>query len=104
MGGGSDSTGGNEAVRRVANLGESLLYLFGSFLTLDQLRKYHSRIRSHYVSDMKGVLLSLFELKQLEGDPEKLAERVQYLLENDRFLCPEEDYTVCRVVQSCRKC
>jgi len=35
-------------------------------------------------------MLRLDRLKE----PEKLAERVQFLLEGDRFLCPEENYEV----------
>ena len=35
----------------------------------------------------------MFKLDWIES-PEGLAERVQYLLEDDRFLCPEENYEV----------
>ena len=63
-------------------------------LTFKKLRKYHSRIRSHYVSDLKKATLSLFNLKHLKSNPQDLAEHVQYLLEDDRFLCPPENYEV----------
>jgi hypothetical protein len=42
---------------------------------------------------MKRIFLPMFKLDRLK-EPEKLAERVQFLLEGDRFLCPEENYEV----------
>jgi len=43
---------------------------------------------------LKKNCLSLFNLDHLKDDPERLAEHVRYLLEDDRFLCPEENYEV----------
>ena len=63
-------------------------------LTLKKLRKYHSRICSHYVSDLKKATLSLFNLEHLKSNPQELAEHVQYLLEDDRFLCLPENCEV----------
>ena len=65
----------------------------GELNLLEKLLKYHSRIRSHFLSDMKGKFPLLFKLNKFE-DPDELAEQIEYLLENDRFLCPEENYKV----------
>ena len=65
-----------------------------AYLTFSKLRKYYSRIRSHYVSELKKTTLSLFNLDHLKHDPQGLAEHVQYLLDDDRFFCPPENYEV----------
>jgi hypothetical protein len=42
---------------------------------------------------LKGKFLPLFKLNQFEN-PYELAEQIEYLLEDDRFLCPVENYQV----------
>ena len=51
------------------------------------------RIRSHYVSDTNKIFLPMYKLDRIK-EPEELAEWVKLLLEDDRFLCPEENYEV----------
>jgi len=58
------------------------------------MREYHSRIRSHYLSDIKKTFMDLYGLDRLREYPEAMGARVQYLLDHDRFLCPEETYEV----------
>jgi hypothetical protein len=60
------------------------------------------------VSDIKKTFLPMFRLDRFKS-PDELAERVLFLLEDDRFLCPEENYevwllnnTVCRADQALR--
>ena len=43
---------------------------------------------------MKKIFLPIYQLSSLRQEPEAMAERVQYLLEDDRFLCPEGSYQV----------
>ena len=43
---------------------------------------------------MKKIFLPIYQLSSLRQEPEAMAERVQYLLEDDRFLCPEGSYKV----------
>ena len=56
------------------------------------------RIRLHYVSDIKRIFLSLLKLDRLSS-PEEIEKQVYNLLESDQFLCPEENYEVCKEVQ-----
>jgi len=42
---------------------------------------------------LKGKFLPLFKLNEFEN-PDELAEQIEYLLEDDRFLCPVENYEV----------
>ena len=59
-----------------------------------KLRECHSRIRSHYLSDIKKTFLNLYGLDVLKEDPQAMAARVQYLLKHDCFLCPENTFEV----------
>ena len=63
-------------------------------LLMEKLWEYHSRIRSHYLSDIKKAFLPLYRLEVLKEDPKAMGARVQYLLEHNRFLCPEDTYEV----------
>ena len=65
-----------------------------AYLTFSKLCKYHSRIRSHFVSELKKTTLSLFNLDHLKHNPQGLAEHVQYSLDDDQFLCLLENYEV----------
>ena len=67
-----------------------------------KLREYHSRIRSHYLSDVKKVFLPLYKLDRLKEDSAAMGAQVQYLLESDRFLCPEDTYGVSYILHKGR--
>jgi len=41
------------------------------------------------------LLMHIRELYGLQGDPTALARRVEYILEDDRFMCPSKGYEVC---------
>ena len=56
--------------------------------------EYHSRIRSHYLSDIKKTFMDLYRLDRLREYLEAMGARVQYLLDHDCFLCPEETYEI----------
>lgn len=48
-------------------------------------------MRGHFVYHIKGNIKKLYELP---GDPTAIARRVEYLLEDDRFMCPPYGYEV----------
>jgi len=51
-----------------------------------------SRTRSHLVYEGKFRILSLYDLEGLEKTERAI--RVEYLLENDRFICHPDKYDV----------
>ena len=57
-----------------------------------QMRAKHSRCRSQYVQTVKKALTELYKLNS--EDPTACARRVEYLLEEDRFICPPGSYKV----------
>lgn len=58
-----------------------------------QIRYYHQRARSHMMEKAKSFVTSSYGLQGLS--PEKLKDRVNYLLTDDRFNCDPEHYEVC---------
>ena len=56
-----------------------------------QLRSIHSRTRSQLVYECKHSILEIFGINRL--DREDLAEKVQWLLSKDRFICREDGRT-----------
>ena len=59
----------------------------------DQLRSIHSRTRSQLVSECKIQIPEIYGLTKLE--PEDLAQKVKWLLKNDRFICRADGREVC---------
>ena len=64
-------------------------------MVLHYLRKIcqkHSSVRAQFVHYIKNHIRELYGLP---GDPTAIARRVEYLLEDDRFMCPSNVYEVC---------
>jgi len=57
------------------------------------MRMKHSSVRSQLVYWVKTDLHNLYNLQI--GDPTRVARRVEYLLEGDRFQCDPKGYEVC---------
>jgi len=56
------------------------------------MRQKHSGVRVQFFHYIKNHIRELYRLL---GDPTAIAPRVQYLLEDDRFMCPSNGYEVC---------
>jgi hypothetical protein len=59
---------------------------------ISQIRAKHSGCRSQYLHCAKGAIKELYKLDT--EDPTACAQRVEYLLEKDRFNCPPNKYEV----------
>jgi len=57
-----------------------------------QMRAKHSGCRSQYLHTVKQAITELYKLNS--EDPTACARRVEYLLEQDRFICPPGSYEV----------
>ena len=66
---------------------------------LRKLRQKHSGARGQFVYYIKNHIK---ELLGLPGDPTTITHRVQYLPEDDRFMCPSNWYDVCILLSPCR--
>jgi len=55
------------------------------------IRQKHSGVRAQFVHYIKNHIRELYGLR---GDPTAIARRVEYLLEDDRFMCPANRYEV----------
>jgi len=51
-----------------------------------QMQAKHSRCRSQYLHTVKKAITELYKINS--GDPTAYARRVEYLQEEDRFICP----------------
>jgi len=56
------------------------------------MRAKHSECRSQYLHTVKKAITELYKLNS--EDPTGWARRVEYLLEEDRFICPPGSYEV----------
>jgi len=64
-------------------------------MVLHYLRKIcqkHSSVRAQFVHYIKNHIRELYGLP---GDPTAIARRVEYLLKDNRFMCPSNVYDVC---------
>jgi len=57
-----------------------------------QMRAKHSGYQSQYLHTVKRAITELYKLNS--EDPTACARRVEYLLEEDRFICPPGSYEV----------
>jgi len=57
-----------------------------------QMRAKHSGCRSQYLHTVKKAITELY--KPNSEDPTTCARRVEYLLEEDRFICPPGSYEI----------
>jgi len=57
-----------------------------------QMGANHSGCRSQYLNTLKKAITELYKLNS--EDPTACARRVEYLLEEDRFICPPGSYEV----------
>ena len=57
-----------------------------------QMRAKHSGCRFQYLHTVKKAITELYKLNS--EDPTACAGRVEYLLEEDRFICPPGSYEV----------
>jgi len=57
-----------------------------------QMWAQHSRCRSQYLHTVKKAITELYKLNS--ENPTACARRVEYLLEEDRFICPPGSYKV----------
>jgi len=57
-----------------------------------QIRAKHSGCRSQYLHTAKKAITELYKLNIV--DPTNCARRVDYLLAEDRFICPPGSYEV----------
>jgi len=57
-----------------------------------QIRAKHTGCRSQYLHTAKKAITELYKLS-IE-DPRACTQRVKYLLEEDRFMCPPGSYVI----------
>jgi len=56
------------------------------------MRAKHSTCRSQYLHTVKKAITELYKLNS--EDPTACARRLEYLLEEDKFICPPGSYEV----------
>jgi len=57
-----------------------------------EMRAKHSGCQSQYLHTVKKAITELYKLNS--EDPTACVQRVEYLLEEDRFICPPGSYEV----------
>jgi len=58
----------------------------------EQLKSVHSRHRSYVVHECRQIIMRLYKLDY--QTKKEVAKKVKWLLEKDRFVCPEEQWEV----------
>ena len=67
----------------------SQIYIFTLFY---KTKKFHRNVKSDYCRHGKQMALELYAISQLRD--RELSEKIEWLLDNDRFLCDSEKYEV----------